>query len=228
MVVRRLFLEPKIKNDAPMTESGRLRSHFFTWNLGPYVAIPLTWVVASILQYSIPALELQPSLYLVYLPAGVRTVAVFIYGFRGALVTGATAFLTTSYTLSAYGSDAAPLPSTVLESLLPPLICWLTVVIVCRWENVPNTLAGLTVKHIATIVLIQSMLIAAFLQSLSDRLGQTIHYEHFTNPDYLKRWAVVYFGDVLGAFLGLTILIVLYYLLDKFRGSNSKRYNRNS
>ena len=194
-----------------------LREIVFSSGFGPYIVIPLAWVFAWVLQRQTPALEFVPSLYLVFFPAGVRTVAVFVYGLRGAIITGASALITTTSLLDLRGGSLHPVLPAVLIGVFPALFSWLTMVAVCRWGKIPKSLSGLTANHVAAIVLTQGLVVVSVKQAIFHEVNLDAIYANVSAKEALTRWGAMFVGDVLGSVVGIAGLIVCYMLVSAVR-----------
>jgi hypothetical protein len=194
-----------------------LRAVVFSSGLGPYIVIPLAWAMAWLVQWRLPALEFVPSVYLIFFPAGVRTVAVFVYGLRGAIITGASALVTTTHLLDLRGGSLPAVFPTLLVAVFPALFAWLTMVVVCRWRNIPKSLLGLTANHVAVIVLTQALVVVSVKQAIFHEVDLAEIYANASTHDALTRWGAMFIGDVLGSIVGIVGLIVAYTLMTATR-----------
>ena len=194
-----------------------LRAVVFSSEFGPYIVIPTAWAMAWLVQRSLPALEFVPAVYLIFFPAGVRTVAVFVYGLRGALIAAASALVTTTYLLDLRGGSLPPVLPTALIAVFPALFSWLTMVVVCRWRNIPKSLAGLTANHVAVIVLTQALVVVSVKQAIFHEVDLAEIYGNASTNDTLTRWGVMFMGDVLGSIVGIVGVLVAYTLVTAKR-----------
>ena len=193
------------------------RAVVFSSDFGPYILIPTAWAVAWFVQLRLPALEFVPSVYLIFLPAGVRTVAVFVYGLRGAIISGASALVTTTCLLDLRGGSLHPVLPTALIAVFPALFSWLTMVVVCRWRNIPKSLLGLTANHVAVIVLTQGLVVVSVKQAIFHEVDLAEIYANASTNDALTRWGAMFVGDVLGSIVGIAGLIAAYTLMTASR-----------
>ena len=194
-----------------------LRAVVFSSGVGPYLVVPIAWTFVWFIQVRVPALEIYPSIYLLFLPAGVRTVAVFIYGFRGALVAAGSAIVTTTYLLDMRGGTLPGALSTGFVAVFPPLFSWGTMVAVCRWSKIPKSLSGLTMNHIAAIVLTQALVVVTVKQVIFHEVNLAGLYRGAVLPDILTRWGAMFVGDVLGSLAGVAGLMAGYAMLSAIR-----------
>ena len=194
-----------------------LRAVVFSSEFGPYIVIPTAWAMAWLVQRSLPALEFVPAVYLIFFPAGVRTVAVFVYGLRGALIAAASALVTTTYLLDLRGGSLPPVLPTALIAVFPALFSWLTMVVVCRWRNIPKSLSGLTANHVAVIVLTQALVVVSVKQAIFHEVDLAEIYGNASTNDTLTRWGVMFMGDVLGSIVGIVGVLVAYTLVTAKR-----------
>lgn len=194
-----------------------LRAVVFSPDFGPYIVIPIAWAIAWFLQMRAPVLEFQPSIYLVFFPAGVRTVAVFIYGIRGALISAGSALVTTTYLLDLHGGALPPVLTTVMYAVFPALFSWVTMFAVCHWAKIPKSLSGLTMNHIAAIVLTQGLVVVTVKQGIFHDVDLAGLYGGVSLPGALTRWGAMFLGDVLGSLIGIVGLIAGYAMISAIR-----------
>ena len=194
-----------------------LRAVVFSPDYGPYIVIPIAWAIAWFLQMRAPALEFHPSIYLVFFPAGVRTVAIFIYGIRGALISAGSGLVTTTYLLDLHGGALPPALTTVMYAGFPALFSWVTMVAVCRWAKIPKSLSGLTMNHIATIVLTQGLVVVTIKQGIFHDVDLAGLYGGVSLPGALTRWGAMFLGDVLGSLIGIVGLMASYAMISAIR-----------
>ena len=193
------------------------RAVVFSPDYGPYIVIPIAWAFAWFLQIRLPVLEYQASIYLIFLPAGVRTIAVFIYGIRGALIAAGSAIVTTTYLLDLRGGELPTALTTVLYGIFPALFSWVTMVAVCRWAKIPKSLSGLTMAHIAAIVLTQGLVVVTVKQAIFHQVDLAGLYTGAGLPDILTRWSARFLGDVLGSLVGIVGLMAGYAMISAIR-----------
>ncbi len=194
-----------------------VRAIVFSPDYGPFIVIPVAWAIAWFLQIRAPALEFQPSIYLVFLPAGVRTVAVFVYGIRGALIAAGSGLITTTYLIDLHGGAMPPALTTAMYAVFPALFSWVTMVAVCRWAKIPKSLSGLTLNHIAAIVLTQGLVVVTVKQGIFHEVDLAGLYGGVSLPEALTRWGAMFLGDVLGSLVGIMGLMAGYAIISAIR-----------
>lgn len=195
----------------------RLRELVFSSGLGPFIIIPIAWLGAWVLQLGMTSLQFLPATYLIFFPAGVRTVAVFIYGLRGALIAGGCALVSTTVLLNMSEGSIPSLYPAVLFALFPAIFSWITMLAVCRWANIPKSLSGLNARHVLAIVVTQGLAVVTVKQAIFFEINHADLYENAGIRELLTRWFAMFAGDVLGSMVGIVGLIGCYALASALR-----------
>lgn len=144
-----------------------------------------------------PLMNFAPGVELPFFPAGIRTLAVFIFGIHGAI----GIFIGSIITHFLY------FPELLSASPLGVMGCaaasafssYIAMRIICALAQIPNTLDGLTLRNIAWIVLTQGLISATVHQAI-------YHYEiissAYADPEIqtsMINWAAMVSGDALGS-----------------------------
>ena len=151
------------------------------------IAVTLTWVLFYHLSlWVFSYFEYNPRVYWIFLPAGIRMISVFIFGWAGVLGLFIGSVITNEADMCSYVVYLAAI------SALAPMVAKRT----CKWWfNIPSTLQGLTGKQ---------LLVFAITGAVANSLFSSLYF-HFTDGmDTVKNFFPMFVGDLLGT------LIILY------------------
>lgn len=184
-------------------------------SMTPYFLGASAWIVAWWLQMGPfrPLLNFVPGIELPFFPAGIRTLAVFIFGFSGA----AGIFIGSLVTYFLYFPElmtASPLGVTACAAA-SAFSSYLAMRLICDLCKIPPSLAGLTLGKISWIVVTQSL--------LSATLHQFIYHNEVISPIYdnpklgatLFNWSAMATGDALGSMTVLLAVLMGFQLVTK-------------
>lgn len=168
--------------------------------VAPYLLCSGGWLVAWWLNQKISFLEMSTGVSLIFLPAGVRTVAVLVYGYRGAVGVLIGSFITGQAFFS--GARAVSQGGLFAICAASAFSAYIAMRAVCRWRHVPNDLRNLTLNDIFYVVGSQGL--------LSATLHQVIFYVENVNSarqmaftSIIIDWLAMLFGDITGSLLFL-------------------------
>ena len=174
--------------------------------VAPFLLCSLGWMMAWWLNLQMPFLEKSTGVSLIFLPAGVRTVSVLIYRFRGAVGVMIGSFITGQ----AYFSGNRLVSQGVLIAIcaVSAFSAYIAMNSVCRWRHISPDLANLSLNDIFYLVGSQS--------HLSATLHQIIFYSQNVNSaqqlefrSIFIDWLAMLTGDITGSLLFLGTFSVL-------------------
>jgi hypothetical protein len=153
--------------------------------------VVLTWIVFYQMSLWLFAyFEYNPRVYWVFLPAGIRMIAVFIFGWAGVLGLFIGSVITNEAQISSYVIYL----STI--SAISPMVAKRA----CKWWfNIPVTLQGLTGKQ---------LLAFAVIGALTNALLSNLYFYFATETNSLKGIIQMFVGDLLGT-------LIIFYLMLK-------------
>jgi hypothetical protein len=153
--------------------------------------VVLTWIVFYQMSLWLFAyFEYNPRVYWVFLPAGIRMIAVFIFGWAGVLGLFIGSVITNEAQISSYVIYL----STI--SAISPMVAKRA----CKWWfNIPVTLQGLTGKQ---------LLAFAVIGALTNALLSNLYFYFATETNSLKGIIPMFVGDLLGT-------LIIFYLMLK-------------
>ena len=87
--------------------------------------------------------------------------------------------------------------------------------VVCEWNLIPQSLAGLTFRNVSWIVITQSILSATLHQVLyhSEQISQTYAEESLSTM--LFNWAAMATGDALGSMSVIYVVLIGHQLYTR-------------
>ena len=187
----------------------------------PYLFGALGWTIAwqmqLLTQQLIPALDYEVGVSLIFLPAGIRTLSVLVFGFRGAV----GVFLGCIFSTIEYMGHLPTLDASILLIIcaISAFSAYLMMQLVCWWRKIGSNLDELTFSDLLLVVFSQGL--------LSSTLHQTIFalnpidglYEHPTWAETFRIWSAMAAGDIVGSMILMLSAVALVNLSHKARRS---------
>jgi hypothetical protein len=192
---------------------------FVNAKLAPYLFGALGWILMwelqGALQIHIAALDYATGVALIFLPAGIRTLAVLIFGFRGAV----GVFLGCNFSTILYFEHlpALNLWLVLTISAISAFSAYLMMQLVCWWKKIGAELDELTFNDVLTIVITQGLLSASLHQLVFAHLSLGGAYVDPTAIETLMLWAAMAAGDIVGSMLLMLSAIALSNLFHSLR-----------
>ncbi len=182
-------------------------------SLTPYLFGFLGWQLMWQLQTQLPMLDYALGVSLIFLPAGIRTLAVLIFGLRGA----AGVFIGAIFSTIEYLGHipTMDLTNVILIAAISAFSAYLMMVAVCRWRKIGVDLDELTFGDVMTIVFSQGL--------LSATLHQLVYRNHemkglYTEPslaESFRLWAAMATGDIVGSMVLMLSAVTLANVLRR-------------
>ena len=153
------------------------------------LVVVLTWILFYRMSLWLFAyFEYNPRVYWVFLPAGIRMIAVFIFGWAGVLGLFIGHVFTNNIEMSSYVIYLAAI------SAMSPMVAKRA----CKWWfNIPDTLQGLSSKQ---------LLAFAITGALSNALLSNLYFYFTDKANSLKGFFPMFVGDMLGT-------LIIFYLI---------------
>ncbi len=143
--------------------------------------------------------EYNPRVYWLFLPAGIRMLAVFIFGWRGV----AGLFAGSIYTNEAE-TDAYVVGLAAISALSPMLALY-----ACRWVfNISSTLKGLRARQLLYFTL---------TGALANSLFSQLYFYFMSTVESLHGLTPMFVGDVFGTLLVFYVIAKLLQLMSRVR-----------
>lgn len=181
----------------------------------PYLFGFLGWQLMWQLQMQLPSLDYALGVSLIFLPAGIRTLAVLIFGLRGAIgVFVGAIFSTIDYMGHIPTIDMA---NVILIAAISAFSAYLMMQLVCCWRKIGNDLDELTFSDVLTVVFSQGILSASLHQLLYRHHGVENVYVDPTLAEGFRLWAAMATGDVVGSMVLMLSAVALVNLIQRLR-----------
>lgn len=187
--------------------------------LAPYLFGTLGWMLVwqfqLLLQTQIPALDYTAGVALIFLPAGIRTLAVLIFGLRGAIGVFLGCIFSTIEHL-----EHLPLLNLWLVltiSAISAFSAYLMMQLVCWWKKIGANLDELTFNDVLIIVFSQGILSASLHQLLFTHLELDGNYADPWSLGTLTSWAAMATGDIIGSMVLMLSAVALANLFQSLR-----------
>ena len=159
----------------------------------------LMWELQNLLQTQLTALDYATGVALVFLPAGIRTLAVLIFGLRGAIgVFIGCIFSTIEYMGHLPALDAS---FVLLICAISAFSAYVMMQLVCLWRKIGSDLDELRFNDVLIIVFSQGLLSASLHQLVFTRLDLQGVYTNPSAWEAFRLWAAMAAGDIVGSML---------------------------
>lgn len=173
----------------------------------------IAWQIQLLMQQLIPALDYEVGVSLIFLPAGIRTLAVLIFGFRGAVgVFFGCIFSTIEYMGHLPTLDASIL---IIICAISAFSAYLMMQLVCWWRKIGSDLEELRFSDVLLIVFSQGLLSALLHQFVFSRMHLEGAYSNPSIWDTFRLWAAMATGDIIGSMVFMLSGIALANLGTK-------------
>ncbi len=197
-----------------MTQSNLIES-IVNARATPYLFGLLGWYAMWSLQLQLTFLDYALGVSLIFLPAGIRTLSVLIFGFRGALGVFAGSILSTI----GYMGHIASMDffNICIVSAVSAFSSYLMMLLVCWWRRIGNDLNELSFGDVIVIVFSQGLLSATLHQLIYAAHPIEALYDHPTMAEAFRLWAAMAAGDIVGSMILMLSAVALVNLLQKIR-----------
>lgn len=183
--------------------------------LTPYLFGFFGWYGTWLLQLQLNFLDYALGVSLIFLPAGIRTLSVLIFGFRGALGVFAGSILST---IGYMGHIASMnLLNICTVAAVSAFSSYLMMVLVCWWRRIGNDLNELAFSDVLIIVFTQGLLSATLHQLIYASHPIESAYDQPTQAEAFRLWAAMATGDIVGSMILMLSAVALANLFQKFR-----------
>lgn len=167
----------------------------------PYLFGALGWMIAwqiqLLMQRLMPGLDYEMGVALIFLPAGIRTLAVLVFGFRGAVgVFCGCIFSTLEYMGHLPALDASIL---LVICAISAFSAYLMMQLVCWWQKIGSDLDELRFSDLLLVVFSQGLLSATLHQLVFARMHLEGAYNNPSVWDTFRLWAAMATGDIVGS-----------------------------
>lgn len=197
----------------------RLLNSPWTPYLFGFIGCTLMWRFQVVLVKMVPQLDYALGVSLIFLPAGVRTLSVLIFGARGAVGVFLAAILSTvEYMGHIVTMDFAV---HVTISIVSAFSAWIALLAVCRLRKIGDDLSQICFSDVVAIAFTQGLLSATLHQFLYRwfHIDATFAAESWENIFLL--WSGMATGDIVGSMVFVLAAISSVSFIQSF--SNKER-----
>ena len=159
----------------------------------------MMWYLQALIQTQLTALDYATGVALVFLPAGIRTLAVLVFGLRGAI----GVFIGCIFSTIEYMGrlPAVELGYVLIISAISAFSAYLMMQVVCWWRKIGVDLEELQFSDVLFIVFTQGLLSASLHQLVFARLDLEGAYSNPSLWETFRLWAAMATGDIVGSML---------------------------
>lgn len=154
---------------------------------------------------------------LLYLPAGIRTLSVFVLGFKGALAVFAGSLFTILFEFPYLKPTADEVLWTIGVAASSAFSAFIAMKAVKYWKKIPPTLEGLTMRDVVYIVISQGFVSSTLHQMLFHFKDVADEYVNHTMEQAVVYWGAMATGDILGSMFVLLSVLIAYQFFAKQR-----------
>lgn len=159
----------------------------------------LMWKLQLLMQHFMPALDYAMGVALIFLPAGIRTLAVLVFGLRGAIgVFIGCIFSTVNYLGHLPAFDAS---FALAICAISAFSAYVMMQLVCWWRKIGSDLDELRFSDVLIVVFSQGLLSASLHQLVFTRLNLEGAYVNPSAWESFRLWAAMATGDIVGSML---------------------------
>ena len=183
--------------------------------LTPYLFGFFGWYAMWLLQLQLTAFDYALGVSLIFLPAGIRTLSVLVFGIRGALGVFAGSIMSTI----GYMGHIASMDflNMALIAAISAFSAYGMMLFVCWWRKIGADLNELSFSDVLIIVFSQGLLSSTLHQIIYLMHGVDSNYENPTYADTFRLWAAMATGDIVGSMIMMLGAVALFNLVHQVR-----------
>lgn len=188
-------------------------------SLTPYLFGFVGWYAMWLLQLQLTAFDYALGVSLIFLPAGIRTLSVLIFGFRGAV----GVFLGSVVSTMGYMGhiESMDLFNCCIVAAISAFSSYLMMRLVCWRRRIGSELDELGFGDVLTIVFTQGLLSATLHQLIYALHPIEAVYDNPTTAEAFRLWAAMATGDVVGSMILMLSAVALVNFFQRLRTSTS-------
>jgi hypothetical protein len=181
--------------------------------LTPYLFGFFGWYAMWLIQLQLTTFDYALGVSLIFLPAGIRTLAVLIFGFRGAI----GVFLGSILSTVGYMDHVRTMTFTHISivAAISAFSAYLMMTLVCWWRRIGGNLDELAFGDVLTIVFTQGLLSASLHQIIYAYHPIEIAYDHPSQAEAFRLWAAMATGDIVGSMILMLSAVALANLFHR-------------
>lgn len=188
---------------------------FLNRPLLPCICIVLLWGLGCYTQHQLTTFNYVSGVSLLYLPAGIRTLSVFVLGFKGALAVFAGSLFTILFEFPYLKPTANEVLWAIGVAAASAFSAYLAMEAVRYWKKLPESLEGLTMRDVVYIVISQGLVSSTLHQLLFHLKEAADEYVNDTMEQAFVYWAAMATGDILGSMFVLLSVLIAYQFFAK-------------
>jgi len=188
---------------------------FLNRPLLPCICIVLLWGLGCYTQHQLTTFNYVSGVSLLYLPAGIRTLSVFVLGFKGALAVFAGSLFTILFEFPYLKPTANEVLWAIGVAAASAFSAYLAMEAVRYWKKLPESLEGLTMRDVVYIVISQGLVSSTLHQLLFHLKEAADEYVNDTMEQAVVYWAAMATGDILGSMFVLLSVLIAYQFFAK-------------
>lgn len=178
---------------------------FFGWTL--------LWQFQVFLNKLVPQLDFALGVSLIFLPAGIRTLSVLVFGFKGAVGVFFGAMLSTLQYMGHIASMDLAVHTVI--AAISAFSAWVAMVAVCKTRKIDDDLGQLGFYDVLAIVFSQGLLSATLHQVVFRLFHFDAAFETESWPQISMLWGAMAIGDIVGSMILLLSGISTVHLLKR-------------
>lgn len=181
----------------------------------PFLFGFLGWYATWLLQLQLTSFDYALGVSLIFLPAGIRTLSVLIFGFRGAVGVFLGSILSTIGYMGHV--KTMTLINVCIVAAISAFSAYAMMLLVCWWRRIGARLDELTFSDLLTIVFTQGLLSASLHQLVYAHHPIEVAYEHPSQGEAFRLWAAMATGDIVGSMILMLSAVAAANLLHRLR-----------
>jgi len=184
-------------------------------SMTPYLFGFIGWQLMWHIQLQLAALDYALGISLIFLPAGIRTLAVLIFGIRGAIGVFFGAIFSTIDYLGHVPTMA--MAHMILIAAISAFSAYLMMQLICWWQKIGPDLDELTFKDVLMIVFTQGLLSSTLHQIIYIQHPIDIAYHQPSVTEAFRLWAAMAVGDITGSMILMLGAIALINAVRRWK-----------
>lgn len=183
--------------------------------LTPYLFGFFGWYGMWLLQLQLTSFDYALGVSLIFLPAGIRTLAVLIFGLRGAI---GVFFGSVVSTIGYMGHiESMDLLNCCIIAAVSAFSAYLMMQMVCWWRRIGKDLDELSFGDILIIVFSQGILSSSLHQLIYAYHPIEAAYDNPTQAEAFRLWAAMATGDIVGSMILMLSAVALVNFYQRLR-----------
>lgn len=183
--------------------------------LTPYVFGFIGWYGMWLIQLRLTAFDYALGVSFIFLPAGIRTLSVLIFGFRGAV----GVFLGSVLSTIGYMGHVENMSflHVCIVAAISAFSAYLMMALVCWWRRIGGNLDELAFSDLLTIVFTQGLLSASLHQIIYAQHPIEAAYDNPSHAETFRLWSAMAAGDIVGSMILMLSAVALVNLFHRLR-----------